>query len=76
MLRDINKFLDFDKLPLVYTSFEDSICGFGEEKPVDQGQNLEVYLKRVADYLVKPPDLTVIQKLNRNLPIISLHLVS
>lgn len=70
-LRDIIKFLDFDKQPLVYTSFEDSIYGTGEEKPLYQSQNLEVYRKRVADYLLKQSDLMVIQKLHRNLPITS-----
>lgn len=68
-LRDIIKFLDFDKQPLVYTDFEDAISGVGEERSVYQKQDLDVYRKRVSDFLLEKSDLFVIQKLHRNYPI-------
>lgn len=70
-LRDIIKFLDFDKQPIVYTDFEDAITGVGEERLVYQTQDLETYRKRVADYLRQQSNLMVIQKLHRNIPITS-----
>lgn len=68
-LRDIIKFLDFDKQPIVYTDFEDAITGVGEERSVYQTQDLETYRRRVADYLRQQSNLMVIQKLHRNIPI-------
>ncbi len=74
-LRDLIKFLDFEKQPIVYTDFEDAIIGVGEEKVVYQVQDLETYRNRVADYLREKSELMVIQKLRRNIPISARELV-
>ncbi len=69
-LRDIIKFLDFDKNPVYYTQFEDEFeSNTREYQLVYNVNDLEVYKRRVEQYLKEQKDNFVIAKLRNNFPI-------
>ena len=70
-LRDLIKYLDKEKQPLVTTSFEDELNheGIGEHDLVPTYSKLQSYKDRVELYIRNHKDHLVIQKLKTNKPI-------
>ena len=70
-LRDLIKYLDKEKQPLVTTSFKDELNheGIGEHDLIPTYINLQSYKDRVESYIRNHKDHLVIQKLKTNKPI-------
>jgi type I restriction enzyme R subunit len=66
-LRDIMKFLEKEKQPIVYSNFEDEIGSVVNEHQVVYGYNdLEVYKRKVENFFKENANHVVIQKLKTN----------
>jgi type I restriction enzyme R subunit len=70
-IRDLIKYLDKEKQPLVTTTFEDELdhSGIGEHDLIPTYSNLQSYKDRVESYIRSHKDHLVIQKLKTNKPI-------
>ena len=70
-LRDLVKYIEYEKIENVYTSFEDEIDTSNIEvrEVVPQYQNLQGYKDRVAKYIRENKDHLVIHKITHNVPI-------
>lgn len=69
-IRELMKFLETETLTPVYADFEDSIQGVKETDLLSYGkQSLEVYKKKVEQFVSNHKDYLVIDKLHKNIPI-------
>ena len=68
-LRDLIKFLDFEERPIYYTRFDDEILEAHEHTITYGHNNLEVYKRKVEQYLKEQKHNLVISKLRNNIQI-------
>jgi len=69
-LRELLKFLERDKRPLVYTTYEDNFEGTAQEHTlVYNANNLDAYRRKVQQYIREHENHLVIHKLKTNVPV-------
>lgn len=68
-MRDIIKFLEKDKRPIVYTDYEDDLGESNEQLIVYAANDLEAYKRKVQQYLFAHQNHIAIHKLKMNVPI-------
>src|SRR5690606_31792344 len=68
-LRDLMRFLDLEQRPVVYTNFNDEIGEPGMVAMPWGGNDLEVYKRKVEQYLREHQHHIVIYKLRTNQPV-------
>jgi len=74
-LRDLIKFLDFENTPVFYTMFEDEFFGISTMHDLIYNFNdLEVYKRKVEQYLKQQSTNLTIYKLKNNIPITKVEL--
>lgn len=68
-LRDLIQFLPKKTQRIVYTDFADQIIEYQENTPIEIGNRLENYRKKVEFYLKEHQDNMVVHKLRNNQPL-------
>lgn len=68
-LRDLIQFLPKKTQRIVYTDFADQVIEYQENTPIEMGNRLENYRKKVEFYLKEHQDNMAVRKLRNNQPL-------
>ena len=68
-LRDLFSFYQKKTQRIVYTDFADQVIEYQENTPIEMGNRLENYRKKVEFYLKEHQDNMAVRKLRNNQPL-------